>query len=219
MQVSPIIQQKNIHQPQFTAMKKSQFHGADLLAVETFKIPIQDFYEMADFKRWIYAKAFHIMNLLNYKHSNPVFNKERTLRLFHWKQYLTKLNPLYVASPALALVIFHSISKHLKSENTEMPPLFNAGALGKTTEELQNLMATEKKPQFNFLKHYVENLRQIEATASAKIEDKPVLDYNSGWIIIPSASHCPQNFRQNVERLKTLSHPNWCTSSTNAEPY
>ena len=29
----------------------------------------------------------------------------------------------------------------------------------------------------------------------------------------------PENFEANVEKLKTLSHKNWCTKSFNAEPY
>ena len=39
------------------------------------------------------------------------------------------------------------------------------------------------------------------------------------WIKIPSKEHDSENFEQNVEKLKTLSHKSWCTKSNNAEPY
>ena len=41
----------------------------------------------------------------------------------------------------------------------------------------------------------------------------------TGWIIILSKENDPKNFEKNVEKLKTLSHKNWCTKSYNAEPY
>ena len=97
--------------PSFTAMKKSQFKGVDLLVVNKFKAPIEQFDEMPDFTRWVKHLLDKTMHLPSYKHCDPNFNRERMLRLFNWKQYLTKENPLYAACPALMLVIYNGITK------------------------------------------------------------------------------------------------------------
>lgn len=198
----------------FTAMKRSQFKGIDLLVVNKFKPPIEQFDEMADFTRWVKHLLEKTMNLPSYKHLDPNFNRERMLRLFNWKQYLTKDNPIFAACPALMLVIYNGITKNVKAENTEIPPLLNAGALAKTVEEMEASINEQKNPQYNFLNHYVENLRETE-----QIGDKKISESFDGWIIIPSKKNDNENFAKNVEKLKTLSHPNWCTASLNAEPY
>lgn len=200
--------------PNFTAMKKNQFKGIDLLVVNKFKPPIEQFDEMADFTRWVKNLLDKTMHLPSYKHFDPDFNRERMLRLFNWKQYLTKENPIYAAWPALMLVIYNGIAKDVKAENTEMPPLLNAGALAKTCEEMEKFVNEQKNPQYNFLNHYVENLRETEQVGDTKISES----FN-GWVVIPSKKNDVENFASNVEKLKKLSHPNWCTASLNAEPY
>lgn len=200
--------------PNFTAMKKNQFKGIDLLVVNKFKAPIEQFDEMADFKRWVKHLLDKTMHLPSYKHFDPNFNRERMLRLFNWKQYLTKENPILAACPALMLVIYNGITKNVKAENTEIPPLLNAGALAKTIEEMENFVNEQKNPQYKFLNHYVENLRETEQVGDTKISE----NFN-GWVVIPSKKNDVENFASNVEKLKKLSHPNWCTASLNAEPY
>ena len=167
--------------PNFTAMKKNQFKGIDLLVVNKFKAPIEQFDEMADFKRWVKHLLDKTMHLPSYKHFDPNFNRERMLRLFNWKQYLTKENPILAACPALMLVIYNGITKNVKAENTEIPPLLNAGALAKTIEEMENFVNEQKNPQYNFLNHYVENLRETEQVGDTKISE----NFN-GWVVIPS---------------------------------
>ena len=39
------------------------------------------------------------------------------------------------------------------------------------------------------------------------------------WVRIPSKINDPENFADNVNKLKALSLPNWCTHTFNAEPY
>ena len=89
--------------------------------------------------------------------------------------------------------------------------ILNAGALAQTVEDMKT--ALEQTQQFNFLKHYNDNLRNVE------IAESDVNENFTGWIKIPSHKNDPENFKQNVEKLKTLSHPNWCTSSSMAQPY
>lgn len=205
--------QHNNYYPQFTAMKKSQFKGVDLFAVNTFKAPIEKFNDMKDFQNWAKTLLNEKINLNNYKHEYRTVDNERMNRLKTWKEYILNDNPIYTAIPALALIVFNAISKNLKRENYEQPPVFNAGALAKTVEEMEIILNT-KNPQFNFIKHYENNLRTVEMGMNTQTAGS-----YTGWIKIPSQTNDPENFTTNVEKLKTLSHPNWCTASFNARPY
>ena len=51
------------------------------------------------------------------------------------------------------------------------------------------------------------------------MKDSSTGETMTGWVVIPSKENDPENFEKNVEKLKTLSHNNWCTKSFNAEPY
>ncbi len=197
--------------PHFTAMKKSQFSGVSLFAVNTFKAPIEKFNAMDDFTKWAETCLKDKFDIPSYYSKDHAANFERMRRLNQWKKYLMDINPMYTAIPALALIIMHSITKKLTPDNREQPPIINAGALAQTVEEMN--IELEKSQQFNFITHYVENLRNVELAIDKthSIQD--------GWVKIPSKENDFANFATNVQKLKTLSHPSWCTSSSMAQPY
>lgn len=197
--------------PQFTAMKKSQFQGINLFTVNTFKAPIEKFNQMDEFALWVKNLLKTKLDLIKYCSKDRATNHERQRRLESWKKYITEINPMYTSVPALALIVMHAITKNLSRENREQPPLLNAGALAQTIEDMNT--ALEQTQQFNFIKHYNENLRKVEM---AKVGTN---NNFTGWIKIPSQKKDPENFKQNIEKLKALSHPNWCTSSSMAQPY
>ena len=203
----------NYKHPNFSAMKKSQFKGIELFTVNTFKAPIEKFNGNNDFQNWAKSLLNDKLNLQKYSQEYRTVNSERMNRLSAWKQYITIENPIFQATPVLALIVFNAITKNLKKENFEQPPILNAGALAKTVEEME-IVLSRANPQFSFIKHYNKNLRTVEMGMNNQVANS-----FTGWIKIPSLENDPENFAANVNKLKTLSHLNWCTSSYNAKPY
>ena len=137
---------------------------------------------------------------------------QRKAMLKDWVNYVTKENGAY--TPAMQLMILKSITKDLKPDEDTLPPTLNKGVLADTVTKVQEELNKDEKAQFNFDKEYRLNLQR------GIFRGVNTLDENlNGWIIIPSQKHDEKNFSANVEKLKALSHKNWCTKSFNAEPY
>ena len=97
--------------------------------------------------------------------------------------------------------------------NFDIPEVLNKGVLAQTVTELEERLKSNPKENFDFHKMYKNNLR------TSFMKDSSTGETMTGWVIIPSKINDPENFEKNVEKLKTLSHNNWCTKSFNAEPY
>lgn len=148
----------------------------------------------------------------NYGGRHEETKMQRKNMMAEWYNYVTQENEAYTG--AMQLMILKSITKNLKQNDDTLPPVLNKGVLADTIVEMQSKLNQNEKAQLNFDKEYRLNLQK-----SILVEDK-VLDENlNGWIIIPSYKNDSENFEANVNKLKTLSHNNWCTKSFNAEPY
>ena len=199
--------------PSFTAMKKNEFTGVDSLVVEKFKAPILSFNSQADFDNWADGKCDEILNK-DYKGRTEESTVQREAMLKEWKDYLYIENDAY--SYAERLLILDGVTKDLKSNTDSIPPVLNKRVLADTMDSLKNeLEQNPTKKDYNFFKTYQNNLRNFY---TSDIENSTGTDM-TGCVIIPSKYNDPKHFDENVNKLKTLSHKNWCTKSYNAEPY
>ena len=129
-----------------------------------------------------------------------------------WYNYVLEENKTYTS--AIQLMILSSITKKLKPDEDTFPPILNKEVLADTIYTVQNKLTSEEKILFNFDEEYKINLRKgLFATEKALNENF------DGWIIIPSRKQDFENFKVNVDKLRIISHPNWCTKSTYAETY
>ena len=201
----------------FTAMKKSQFNGWDLACVERFKeINIQKFNSREDLDDFAQKKLDEKYKLEQYHNGNIEDTKERLARIQCWIEYLTRENNIYDTKPVLSLIIFDSITKDVKPNNHEQPPLLNPGVLAQIVEQIETRLKEDKAYNFNFAKTYQNNLRMYEM---GRDDDMDTGETETKWIKIPSKGNDPENFEKNVGKLKTLSHRSWCTKTTHAEEY
>jgi len=201
----------------FTAMKKSQFNGWDLACIERFKeVNIQKLNSREDLDDFAQKKLKEKYKLEQYHNGNIEDTKERLARIQCWIEYLTRSNNIYDTKPVLSLMIFDSITKDIKPNNHEQPPLLNPGVLGQTVEQIAKSLEADKTYNFNFAKTYQNNLRMYEMGSD---DDMDTGETETKWIEIPSQENDPGNFEKNVGKLKTLSHRSWCTKTTHAKEY
>jgi hypothetical protein len=193
-------------------MKKKQFKGFELACIEKFKAPVEKFNTREDLNKWAQEELNKKFDLKQYHNGNDEETKERLERLQAWIEYLSRKNNVYDKQPAKSLVIFDSITKEVKKDNREQPPILNPGVLARTVEQVEK----DGSYNQNFAKLYINNLCLYEMGSD---EDIDTGETGTGWVKIPSKEHDPENFENNVQRLKTLSHRSWCTKTTHAEPY
>jgi len=194
-------------------MKKSQFEGWDLACVERFKeVNIQKLNSREDLDDFAQKKLDEKYKLEQYSNGNLDDTKERLVRIQCWIEYLTRDNNVYDTKPVLSLIIFDSITKNVKPNNHEQPPLLNPGVLAQTVEQIEK----DKNYDANFGKTYQNNLRMHEMGSD---DDMDTGETETKWIKIPSKRNDPENFEKNIGKLKTLSHRSWCTKTTHAEEY
>ena len=208
---SPI--QKDICDIKFKGLHKNDFSGLDLMIVELFKAPIEKFINKNDFNLWAENKIQEILNQ-QFKARTPEATAQRKATVQDWYSYLSDKNGAYFENKPLQFLILSSITSGLKENNDKTPPVLNGGALANTIKCMEEKLSENPKEKLSFLKIYNFKLQEIYAS----------IDYESRtskgvWVAIPSCEHDKENFGSNVEKLKALSHPNWCTASTQAEPY
>ena len=194
-------------------MKKSEFSGIDRKVVEDTRVDVEPFKDMGDFYKYCNGLTDMIKNK-NYGGRRVETKTQRQSILQEWFDYVIKGNDAY--TPAISYMILNGISRNLKPNDDTLPPVLNKGVLAKTVCEAQNKVDKENNLQFNFGKMYNLNLQKSYLSTD---KDKPLNENLNGWIIVPSKEQDPENFDENVEKLKMLSHDNWCTKSFNAEPY
>ena len=89
----------------------------------------------------------------------------------------------------------------------------NKSVLDDTLTELKSKLEENPKEQFDFGKMYKSHLQQLYS-AGDKIDEN-----TTRWIVIPSKINDSEHFLDNVKRLQTLSHDNWCTKAKGADLY
>ena len=194
----------------FNAMKKNQFSGIDRYVVERYKLPIEKFDDMGDFFTYC-GNEVEDLKKKDFSGRQRETQVQRKAMLDEWFNYVTEENDAYTKS--MEMMILKGITNKLKPKEDKLPPVLNKGVLAETVEQTQKELEQNPKAQFDFDKNYRLNLQKEVVTDYGVPEDM------TGWVVIPSQKHDPENFEANVEKLKTLSHPNWCTKSFNAEPY
>ncbi len=187
----------------FTAMKKKQFSGLNLVCVEKFKAPIEKFNKDKDFQNWA-DKKFNELYNKDYGGRTKRSRVHKKIILREWYKYLTEKDT-QTTSAEKALIMF-GITKNLKPNSDMLPPIFNKEVLKKTLDDINQTDADISKIYNKNLKNYA--LSELGITTT-----------NSKWIILPSKEHDSENFSKNVTRLKILSQNSWCTKSYKAEPY
>ncbi len=201
----------------FCAMKKSQFLGVDLMLVNQLKAPIEKMNTNDDFQNYcqkiLDEKYLGVENIKKLSKSiDPQAQIQKEAILKEWIKYVVDENDAY--TPAIELMILSSITQNLDENSNHLPPTLDKRKVADTIEEISENCKTNKQYQCNFDKLYRNKLQK------SHLETETQLDENlSGWVIIPSKEHDPQNFEKNVEKLKALSHHNWCTKTFNAKPY
>ncbi len=196
--------------PSFYGMKKNQFNGIDALVVDKFKAPIEKFRTVDYLYDWADNQCDEVLEK-DYYGRTPETIAQRIAILDEWKDYFENENKEY--SPTEKLIILKGITKELKPNNDNIPPVLNKGVLANTIFNLKEDLKENPKLNFDFAKTYTNNLR-IFYMEEIKSEDG-----ETRWVVIPSKKNDAENFDKNVEKLKTLSHSSWCTKSNNAEPY
>ena len=199
----------------FKGMKKSQFSDIDLMVVELFKAPIEKFKTKEDFDNWANNKIKKEILSASYGGKSMLTGVNRKGIIDDWNFYLSDPKGEYSKHPAWNLLILSSIVKDLKANNDKLPPVLNGGALANTITQIKETLQGNPKAKLSFLKIYNEKLHEIQF---AYMDDK-TSNAKGKWVKIPSYEHDKEHFSENVEKLKALSHPNWCTSSLQAEPY
>ena len=194
----------------FGAMKKAQFKGIDHFVVEKFKAPIEKFNLANDLQAWA-KKSIEVIKSKDFGGRCQETKTQRKAMIKEWVDYITKGNSAY--TPAIGLLILSAITSDLGEKDNNIPPVLNKGVLADTVSDTEKMLTNNPKAQLNFSKMYKNKLR------SFYMEDTKTGETETKWIIIPSKKNDPENFEANVEKLKTLSHKNWCTKSFNAEPY
>ena len=191
-------------------LKKSDFKGTDLAVIERYKPNIQQFKSKDDLQTFAENKINELKEK-DFGGRREETKIQRKAMLKEWFDYVIKENDAY--SNAQRLIILSAVTKELKPNNDTIPPVLNKGVLADTVTKLEEKLKANPKENFDFNKMYQNNLR------ASLMKDSSTGETMTGWVVIPSKKHDPENFEKNVEKLKTLSHNNWCTKSLNAEPY
>ncbi len=193
-----------------TTLKKSDFAGFDIYVIEKYKPNIQKFKDKNDLQIFAQNEILKLKDK-DFSGRQQETTVQRKNMLEEWFNYVIKENDAY--SNTQQLVILASITKELKPDNDAIPPVLNKGVLANTIVELETRLKNNPKENFDFNKVYQNNLR----TAITNIVSAH--KGFTGWVVIPSMKNDAKKFNKNVEKLKILSHPQWCTKSFNAEPY
>jgi len=195
----------------FEALKKSKFQEMDLACVEKFKAPIEKFNSNDDLQDWSKEKLEEDYIHKDFGGRQKETQVSRKEMLKEWNNYVTGDKSIY--KPATALLIMSAITRDLKPNNDNLPPVLNKKILADTVHEVSKNLESNKKYLFDMNKIYRTNLRNFYT--GDKSEDVR----GTKWVMIPSQKHDPEHFDKNVEKLKMLSYKTWCTKNTKAKSY
>lgn len=207
----PKLKQLSCDTISFGALKKHQFEGIDYAVVEKYKAPIEKFNSNEDFQKWCgeCVKKDVLDKDFGGRHQETKIQRKAMLK--EWTDYVLNENDAY--NNATSLLILSSVSKDLRPDNDKLPAVLNKGVLADSIAEIEDNLKIDNKYQFDFNKIYNDKMQALY------LEDVSSGETDSKWVVIPSKEHDSENFADNVDKLKTLSHSRWCTKSYNAAPY
>jgi len=193
-------------------MNMNELKGVDQFVARKYTINPQKFKTLEAFQKYCKELAEKLKNC-DFMGRQKETQTQRKVMIEDWYKYIAKENGEYTG--AMIFMIMSGITAGLKPHEDTLPPVLNRGVLADTVDKIKNKVQENPKDQsINFAKEYRQNLQKV------LMEEGSALDSSlNGWILIPSKKHDPENFEANVDKLKMLSHDNWCTKSYNAEPY
>lgn len=194
----------------FQGMKKSQFSGIDHAIVEKYKAPIEKFNTNEDFQNWAQEKVDLLVNK-DFGGRQKETKIQRKSMLKEWNNYIQNQNDAY--TPAINLLILSTITKDLNPDNDKIPPVLNKEILADCISEIDKNATLDNKYQFDLGKMYETKLR------AQYFETDDAENAKTGWVVIPSKDNDPENYEENAEKLRALSHKSWCTKSYSAISY
>ena len=200
----------------FSSLKKSQFSGIDLMIINKYKAPIEKFKTKEDFYNWCRKKIEEIKSE-NYKGRHEEATIQRKIMLHEWFKYILEDNPAYTDSTNL--MIADGITKGLTKNSDSIPPFLHKSILAETIEEIARILKYHPKEIINFNKKYQTNLQKQYIEEISKINPNKSTENMTGWIIIPSKEKDPEHFKENIQKLKTMSLSSWCTKNFSADTY
>lgn len=196
----------------FEAMKRSEFEGIDLAVVKKFKAPIGKFNTNEDLQNWARDKAKAVAKKDFDGHQlNTKIQRQAILK--DWSDYVFNENTTYTNTSAL--LILNAVTKDLKPDNDNIPPVLNKRVLADCISEIDKNIKNNPKYQFDLNKMYQHKLHAFYRDDIETDTGEAV----TKWVVIPSKKHDPKNFETNIEKLKALSYKTWSTKSYNTEPY
>ncbi len=194
-------------------MKKSQLNEFDLACANQYKAPIEKFKTKQDFNDWANEKLEQMFSLkkLDSKTADEYVKEDKDRIIGEWKQVITNKNEKCIENPSLSLAVFSSLISDLAYDSKDLPEEYNEKVFDDTVSEIEQHLKANKNYSFNFIRKYKENIK-----ASYILEEKlkQGLDPDKDdifWIKIPSKINAPENYDENVKRLKALSSDFWCT--------
>lgn len=199
--------------PSFGMVKKSELDGYDLVCANKFKSPLEKFKTPDDFKLWAIEELIKKFQLEQYKQDDWETNQAININLNIWTNYIVRDN-FYLQNPALSLIIFDAITNELSPHTYDLPPLFDEKILKKTISQLDEKINNDKNTNFNFNKMYQSNLRLDYL--KDEIEKNPTTNF---WVKVTSKDHDPDNYAENVQKLRALSKKSWSTKGIYADKY
>ena len=110
----------------FGAMKKNQFYGLDLYAVEKYKAPIEKFKTNYDLQKWAKDKYEQILDK-DFGGRYGQIKEYRKQAINEWANYIINENDAYTNTQRL--IILDGITKDLGYRDEKMPPTLNKGVL------------------------------------------------------------------------------------------
>lgn len=196
----------------FKGYNHLRLDGFDSVCASDFKLHLEKFKNKEAFDDWARQELTSAFDLTKYEADNKELSDERKSILTEWKTYLesdeSEVN--MKKEPALSLLIFSSITKKLKADNFELPPIFAKDVLIRTVSSLDARLKSNKNALFNFEKTYRSNM----CVCFVETEDaKDKLSNKNGWVKIDSLKNDEKHFKENVKKLKMLSSRGWCLKS------
>lgn len=189
-----------------------RLEGFDSLCASSFKLHLEKFKSKGDFNDWAKKELDKKFDLSNYKTNDKENGDERLKTLEEWKQYILS-DGSKIKTPALALLVFHSITKSLKPDGKDFPPDFKEDVLIRTVNELETRLK-DKNCLMNFDKTYRRNLK-LSIMQEIGENELPKSTLNTGWVKVESYNNDKENFKNNVQKLKNLSGNGWCLKGGN----
>ena len=196
----------------FGSMKKSQLEDIDLVVVNKYKIPIESKHINSgeDIQQWCYDKLNTDYGIEeepeDLGENGYTVKAERDVLFDEWMNYCLNENDDY--NNAASLLVIDSIAPP-KEDLTKYPPVLIKSVSDATIDEIKKNINLNRNYQVNFYNMYQNNLLNHYL--------KEIADNNyTGWIKIPSQENDSENFIDNVNKLKALSHKSWCTKTYSA---